>query len=257
MNDVYTLAKNLNIAKLVQPDVSGLLERERLFELLDKSDNGFGWVMGPAGAGKTSLLTSWVKSRKKNTLWYRVDIADSDPATFFHYFSLALGEFGKSVPAFSVEHIPNLEMFARRYFRACFQSLPKNTVIIFDNCHSVPAEDTLFLLLHWLLEERVPGCSIVCSSRQAVPSRLNTWQVMPNYSYIGWEALLSTHDEADQVAKLLGYSGLPKDVYEYTGGWLAGLVLQLKVNNGDALDPVQRHDADHMAVLFSVFAEGA
>lgn len=257
MADLFTLAKKLNIAKLVQPDVSGLLPRERLFQQVDKANDGFAWVMGPAGAGKTTLLSSWVQSRQKNTLWYRVDIGDSDPATFFHYFSLALGDYAIGLPAFSFEHIPNLEIFARRFFRACFESIPSNTVIIFDNCHAVHAEDILFLIINWLLEERVPGCTIICSSRQTVPSRLNSWQIAPNYSYIGWGALCSTLEEANAIAEILGYSCLPKQIYQNTGGWLAGLVLQLRVNKGDALSPAQSQDADEMAVLFSIFAEGA
>jgi len=257
MAEPRTLAKNMNLAKLVQPDVSGLIERERLFKLLDRSRDGFCWVMGPAGSGKTSLLTSWAASRQKHTLWYRVDLADADPATFFHYFSLALGEYAAHLPAFSVEHIPNLEIFARRYFRACFQAIPTNTVIIFDNCHTVNPDDSFFLLLHWLLEERIPGVSVVCTSRQVMPARLHPWQVMPNFGFIGWELLFSTLDEADAVAKLLGFPEVPRQIYDCTGGWLAGLVLQLKVKQGAALNPLPHHDADEMAVLFSVFAESA
>ena len=47
------------------------------------------WVEGPAGAGKTSLVSSYLDARGLPCLWYRLDAGDADVATFFYYLGLA------------------------------------------------------------------------------------------------------------------------------------------------------------------------
>lgn len=78
------------LAKLTRPSAKGLIHRERLFKQLDDvADGGVLWISAAGGAGKTSLVSSWVDSRKHRALWFHFDEADSDPATFFHYLGLA------------------------------------------------------------------------------------------------------------------------------------------------------------------------
>jgi ATP/maltotriose-dependent transcriptional regulator MalT len=48
------------------------------------------WVSGPAEAGKTTLVTSYLESQDLACLWYQIDPRDTDPATFFYYMSLAV-----------------------------------------------------------------------------------------------------------------------------------------------------------------------
>ena len=39
-------------------------------------------IDGPAGAGKSSAVASWLEVRKLASIWYHVDPGDADPATF-------------------------------------------------------------------------------------------------------------------------------------------------------------------------------
>jgi ATP/maltotriose-dependent transcriptional regulator MalT len=72
------------LAKLTPPRSEGLLRRERLFEQLDQARTRPAvWIAAPPGAGKTSLLASYLDARKLPTLWYQLDSGDADPATFF------------------------------------------------------------------------------------------------------------------------------------------------------------------------------
>ena len=72
------------LAKLSRPRLYEALPRERLFALLDeKRKHPAIWIAAPPGSGKTTLLASCVESRKLPCLWYHLDSADSDPATFF------------------------------------------------------------------------------------------------------------------------------------------------------------------------------
>ncbi|MFN3479813.1 MAG: hypothetical protein ACK415_05450, partial [Thermodesulfovibrionales bacterium] len=79
-----------SIAKISCPSISGIVPRERLFNLLDNSlRRPVVWISAPAGSGKTTLVASYLDSRKIQCLWYQVDEGDADIPTFFYYMGLA------------------------------------------------------------------------------------------------------------------------------------------------------------------------
>jgi len=43
----------------------------------------------PGRLRQTTLVASWLESRKLPSLWYRLDEGDADLATFFYYLGLA------------------------------------------------------------------------------------------------------------------------------------------------------------------------
>lgn len=56
------------IAKLTAPRLGDTYARERLFVRLDAARNGAGvWVAGPPGSGKTTLVASYLRTRKATT----------------------------------------------------------------------------------------------------------------------------------------------------------------------------------------------
>lgn len=73
------------LAKLTLPRLYAVTRRERLFTLLKERHRHHAliWVAGPPGAGKTSLIASYLTESKHRTLWYHVDSGDADLATFF------------------------------------------------------------------------------------------------------------------------------------------------------------------------------
>src|SRR5262245_89381 len=79
------------LGKLTRPRPVGALARERLFRALDRARRHPAvWIAGPPGAGKTTLVSTYVETRRAPGLWYRIQADDADPATFFHYFGLAV-----------------------------------------------------------------------------------------------------------------------------------------------------------------------
>jgi hypothetical protein len=126
------------LAKLTRPKLYDALPRPRLFALLDEAaTRPIVWVCAPPGAGKTTLVASYLEARGLRHLWYQVDIADSDPATFVHYMRMAavqlVGKKAAALPHFNPEPQQDIARFARTYFREFFSVLPRPTVIALDS----------------------------------------------------------------------------------------------------------------------------
>jgi hypothetical protein len=82
--------KHPSIAKITRPRITGILPRKRLFHYLDSCRKyPVIWITGPAGSGKTTLVSSYLDANKLPCLWYQVDEGDSDIATFFSYMGMA------------------------------------------------------------------------------------------------------------------------------------------------------------------------
>ncbi|MEO8631197.1 MAG: AAA family ATPase, partial [Betaproteobacteria bacterium] len=113
------------LAKLTRPRLYGAVARARLFQLLDqRREHPVVWIAGPPGAGKTTLVASYVSEREIPGIWYQIDSGDSDPATFFYYMGQAAERAirgkHKPLPLLTEESLPDLLGFARRYARELF-----------------------------------------------------------------------------------------------------------------------------------------
>lgn len=117
-----------SLSKITRPAVSDILQRERLFLLLDEARSGsVTWLCAPAGSGKTTLVASWLASRKLPCLWYQVDEGDGDLATFFYYMGLAgkkaAPKHKKPLPLLTPEYLLGIQTFTKRYFEDLYGRL--------------------------------------------------------------------------------------------------------------------------------------
>ena len=79
-----------SFTKISRPGAKGIICRQRLFRLLDGGrDSPVTWISGPAGSGKTSLVSSYLDFRKPPCIWYQIDEGDANLPTFFYYMGVA------------------------------------------------------------------------------------------------------------------------------------------------------------------------
>ena len=74
-------------AKTTAPRFRAAYQSERLFRELDLAAAApIIWISAPAGAGKTTLVESYLRAGEKRHIWYQIDERDDDVATLFYVF---------------------------------------------------------------------------------------------------------------------------------------------------------------------------
>lgn len=232
------------LAKLTPPILPRVLKRDRLFRLLDKSrTRPLTWIAGPPGAGKTTLVASYVNTRRFPILWYRLDESDADPSSFFHCLSIAAKvlapRYRKPLPILTPEYALGLPTFTRRYFQELSIRLPRRCVLVLDNYHEVPATAALHHLLAAVVQDLPRHVSMMVMSRQPPPPAMAKLEIDRALSVVGPERVELSKAEARAIILLhsrqkTGQSikSLVDELYRRMGGWAAGIVLMLEHARG-------------------------
>lgn len=194
------------------------------------------WITGPPGCGKTTLVSSYIESRRIPCLWYKVDEADADLSTFFYYLGLAAGKAAprkrKRLPLLTPERMPGLSVFAQRYFEDLSSMLPVPCLLVLDDCHRMREDPTFFETLREGLYRLAPGINAVFVSRSDPHPSFARDRANRHMETFGWKDLRLTIEEAAGITKLQRKKKpapeLVKYLFERTDGWAAGLVLLLE-----------------------------
>jgi DNA-binding SARP family transcriptional activator len=216
--------------KITRPRLHGVVSRERLFHRIADFTSPIVWMAAPPGAGKTTLVASFVEGRRLSTIWYQLDSSDRDPATFFHYLARAVSHSGlsrrKTLPALPTEPSADLAAFARRYFRELFEQLPDVAVLVLDNYQDA-ADPLLDGVLREAFEQVPDGIKVIVASLSDPPQTLARLVANRVISVMDAEELLFTWDEARQILspRVAMDDETLRALHERSGGWAAGLVL--------------------------------
>lgn len=213
-------------AKLSPPRLSTAVDRERLFVWLDaQRDHSAVWVHGTPGAGKTILLASYCRARKRRCLWYRFDADDNDVGQFFGTLGQAVDalRIRAPLPVFAVEHLGRAREFARAWFRAAFSCMPRPFTLVFDNLEHA-ALPILPVLLAALIDELPDRITALMASRHAPPPELSPAIMAGTLVVLDSAALEFTAGEVTDYARAFGLDESEVGAAAHRGhGWAAGL----------------------------------
>lgn len=213
------------LAKLTRPRLGRLLDRARLFRLLD-TRRPLAWVWGPPGAGKTALVSSWLDARRPRALWLQCDAGDTSADAFVDYLARAAG----GAPRRGASREP-----ARDVLRALFERLDMPFVVVLDDYHEIPADSPVHEVVRVAVDELPPGSRIVVTSRAEPPAAFARLRASRAVSDVGWAELRLTAAESRALVRRLAPAfpaRLLGTLHERAAGWAAGLVLMLQERRG-------------------------
>jgi LuxR family transcriptional regulator, maltose regulon positive regulatory protein len=220
------------IAKTTRPTLARTLARPRLFRLLDRAgQRPVTWVWALPGAGKTTMVASYLAARRRRALWYQADAGDADVATFFYYLGRAAPRRGRPLPLLTAEYRQGLAVFARRFFRELYSRLPAPFTLVFDNYQDVPADSELHEVMAEAIAEIPEGVRLLFISRAEPPRELARHRALQRIEILEWPDLRLTPAEADGLVRRLVPGKWSREtmraLHERADGWCAGLILQL------------------------------
>jgi LuxR family transcriptional regulator, maltose regulon positive regulatory protein len=215
------------------PIPAGFVMRPRLVEALNQAPaHRLTLVSAPAGTGKTTLVSAWAQSARKQGMalgWLTLDASDNDPARFLAYLVACLEEGGTvidqdAVPAGPEEQEPVQAALNRLVLGLV--TLERELIIVLDDYHHIQAADVHTALEHLL--RHVPPClHFVLLTRSDPPLALARLRLAGQLLELRMEDLrFSTQEATEFLERFAGITLSEVDAVALnarTEGWIAGL----------------------------------
>jgi len=222
--------------KLAPPRVGNSpVHRQALLRRLEeRRDRRLALVLGPAGCGKTMLLTQWRRSlflQGAKVAWYNASADDNDDHVVA-YLMEGLMQAGVNV---DTEALQIYRRSGGKAWRPLISSLiddlcdeDRDVYLVIDDLHHISSFKFLQMLDTWLgvAPERF---HLVLGSRSRPPLQLDRLRTADDVTEIQFGDLRFSLEETRSFLQTQGLSGLSSvqetRLHEMTDGWAAGLQL--------------------------------
>ena len=230
------LSHNLLLTKLfIPPERKNLVPRPRLAQILDQAwqqDQNLALVSAPAGYGKTTLVTAWLRGLPAKSAWLSLDKNDNDPARFLAYLIAALGQVDERIGENtrlllqSPQPLPPDVVLTALINEIALAAT--SFVLVLDDYHliqSLPVHGQL----GFLVDHQPPQLRLVIITREDPPLPLARLRARGQLVEIRQDDLrFSIQECADFLLRVMGLELTQADISlleQRTEGWIAGLQL--------------------------------
>lgn len=215
----------------IRPD---LVPRSHLIEKLNTGlarTPGVTLISAPAGFGKTTLVSRWLRQIDRPAAWLSLDESDNDLTRFLTYLITALQKIDKQIGQAGQEMLqlpqpPPFEFFMTALINNI--AAAAEFIFILDDYHVINAQP-IHNALNFLLAHLPPPMHLVITSRADPPLSLSRLRAQARLLEVREADLRFKPDEAHLFLNQVMQLALsPDDVIALenrTEGWVAGLQL--------------------------------
>jgi LuxR family maltose regulon positive regulatory protein len=217
----------------IPPSRPNLVSRPRLVERLNEGLQigcKLTLISAPAGFGKTTLLSEWVRQTARPVAWVSLDEADDEPIRFWRYAVAALRMIAPSIgetaqAALESSQPPPLEPIVTALIND-LAALSTPLVLILDDYHAIKAA-SIHSSLNLLLDHLSPQLHLIITTRADPPLSLSLRRSRLALTEIRTADLrFTTEETADYLNVVMGLDLQTDDVAALesrTEGWIVGL----------------------------------
>ena len=208
--------------------------RRRLVDQLDLAgDRPVVLVAAPAGFGKTTLLTQWLRTSRASraTAWVTLDPGDDDPVRLWTYVTAALERagcpLGPDSATLVAANADEIETRVLPRLLAGLAAMPEDVVLVLDDFHFV-REQACHDQVGFLLEHLPPRCHVLIATRSDPGLRLGRLRASGRLGEIRSADLAFSTEEATALLtrqQVELSSPHVEELVNRTEGWPAGLYL--------------------------------
>ncbi|MFJ7734768.1 LuxR C-terminal-related transcriptional regulator [Lysinibacillus sp. NPDC097287] len=218
----------------VPHSMSEAVERTRLYDTFSNNTLKKVTILrAPAGYGKTTLLSQWLKQTKEQIAWVSVDPADNDPIRYWTYVVHAVAHASQSEldkvlkPLFQSQDVATFEFLIDALLHE-FNAMEATLHIVMDDYHLI--ENTLIHQMMTQFIEQLPEhVHVYLTTRTALPLPIAKWRAKQWVCEFNTDQLRFTHQEAKQFYAMKNLTLHNQEtlqlIVERTEGWIAGLLL--------------------------------
>ncbi len=162
-----------------------LLSRLRLTDrLLANLTYPLTLVTANAGSGKTTLVADFLRTHKRQFVWYQLDHTDADPLVFLGYLTFGIQQrvpgFGEAVFSYfqqaTGEVAQHPERAADVFLNEVLEHVEQQLILVLDDYHHLGGDTAVHAVLDRLLAYLPDVLHVIIISREMPPLGLARWR---------------------------------------------------------------------------------